>query len=364
MPKIFVSYRRSQTAQVTGRIYDRLRKRFPDESIFIDVDSIPLGLDFRKVLGDAVAECDVLLAVISEDWASITDDHGRLRLEDAADYVRVEIESALIRDIPVIPLLIDSATIPQSDELPAALKQLSFRNGTPIRPDPDFHKDIDRLIQSLELFEANVPEATDTATETSGRELTFEESPEVREAKQAVLIGGAAALAPMVVGPVGWLVGFISSVILVGGVMGVISLIAFFNGSQIAVWGPILKGVGIITALYSAFGLFYTGYAFWGLRVFPSSVLRAAVGGVCGFILAGVSLPVVLRITVEAVDRGFELQDIVPADWPWQWFTHFWPPVLGAVIGALAGVLIPVDHKTRSDFLKRGTKAVLDLEDS
>lgn len=148
MSKILISYRREDSADVTGRIYDRLIQVFP-QSVFRDVDSIPLGVDFRAYLDEQVAKCDVFLAVIGRDWLRGKGRKGKSRLEDPGDFVRVEIESALKRHIPVIPVLVGGATIPPAERLPASIQDMSYRNGIVVRPDPDFHKDMDRLIAHL-----------------------------------------------------------------------------------------------------------------------------------------------------------------------------------------------------------------------
>lgn len=149
---IFVSYRRSDSADIAGRIYDRLIGKFGRGPIFKDVDSIPLGLDFKEYLDMKVGECDVLLAIIGDEWLTASDSAGNRRLDDPTDFVRIEIESALQRKIPVIPLLVRDAHMPREADLPASLHKLVYRNGTPIRSDPDFHRDMDRLIAALEKY--------------------------------------------------------------------------------------------------------------------------------------------------------------------------------------------------------------------
>lgn len=146
---IFISYRRQDSADVTGRIYDRLVQRFGREQVFKDVDSIPLGVDFRAHLGNVVGRCNFLLVVIGPQWLSVSGENGR-RLEDKNDFVRVEVESALARDIPVIPIMVSGASLPADSELPPSLGAITFRNGIRVRPDPDFHRDMDRLIAGLE----------------------------------------------------------------------------------------------------------------------------------------------------------------------------------------------------------------------
>ena len=149
---IFVSYRRSDSADIAGRIYDRLIGKFGKDPVFKDVDSIPLGLDFKEYLDKKVGECDVLLAIIGDRWLEASDSSGNKRLEDQADFVRIEIESALQRGIPVIPLLVRDAHMPSEESLPPGLRKLVYRNGIPIRSDPDFHRDMDRLIAALEKY--------------------------------------------------------------------------------------------------------------------------------------------------------------------------------------------------------------------
>jgi hypothetical protein len=162
MPSVFVSYRREDSRHLAERLYDRLVAQFGSGQVFKDVDSIPLGLDFREVLTERVGNCDVLIAVIGETWVSITGTNGLRRLDDPADFVRIEIETALSRRIPVIPVLVGNSSVPRAEELPENLRGLVYRNGLPVRPDPDFHNDVDRLIRGIEeglsvLLERSAP---------------------------------------------------------------------------------------------------------------------------------------------------------------------------------------------------------------
>lgn len=149
---VFISYRRSDSADIAGRIYDRLVDEFGRNPIFKDVDSIPLGIDFKEYLDRRISECDAVLAIIGDHWVDASDATGKKRLEDPADFVRIEIESALERGIPVIPLLVGGAHMPDQENLPPSLRKLVHRNGIQIRPDPDFHHDMDRLISALEKY--------------------------------------------------------------------------------------------------------------------------------------------------------------------------------------------------------------------
>jgi len=128
MSTIFISYRRADSADTTGRIVDRLVNHFGKQSIFIDVDDIEPGANVNK----------------------------NIRLSDPSDIVRIEVEIALERELRIIPLLVGSATPLNSAELPESLKELAGLNALPIRQDPDFNNDLKRLIYTLEKhFERN-----------------------------------------------------------------------------------------------------------------------------------------------------------------------------------------------------------------
>jgi hypothetical protein len=146
---VFISYRRQDSADATGRIYDRLVQQLGRSHVLKDVDSVPLGVDFRKHLDQFVSSSDIVLAIIGEQWLDARDTDGRRRIEDPADLVRIEIESALQRGIPVIPVLVRGAHMPKASDLPATMKDLAYRNGISVRPDPDFHTDADRLIAGV-----------------------------------------------------------------------------------------------------------------------------------------------------------------------------------------------------------------------
>jgi hypothetical protein len=147
--RVFLSYRREDSSDVTGRIYDRLVGHFGTDNVFKDVDSIPLGVDFRTHISGAVELCDVVLTIIGPRWLSAQDSAGARRLDDPCDFVRLEVGAALEREIPVIPVIVGGATMPTPEELPEAIREIAFRNGTSVRPDPDFHRDMDRLIAAV-----------------------------------------------------------------------------------------------------------------------------------------------------------------------------------------------------------------------
>ena len=154
--KVFISYRRDDSAGHAGRVHDRLDQEFGRDLLFMDVDAVPLGVNFVKVLSEEVAKCDVLLAVIGPNWLNARDEDGNRRLDNPHDFVRIEIGAALQRNIPVIPILLDGTKVPKANQLPKELEELSLRNGLDIRH-ASFHNDVDRLIRGLkgQLAEAD-----------------------------------------------------------------------------------------------------------------------------------------------------------------------------------------------------------------
>jgi len=147
--KLFISYRRDDTQDITSRIYERLAARFGADALFMDVDSIPLGADFRQILRDAVAGSSLALIIIGRLWLSVSDERGQRRLDNPNDFVRIEVEAALARGIPVVPVLTHGAAMPRESDLPASIAELAFRHGTDVRSDHHFNHDVEQLISRL-----------------------------------------------------------------------------------------------------------------------------------------------------------------------------------------------------------------------
>src|SRR5262245_39307382 len=133
--KIFINYRRGDDPGFAGRLFDRLEGSFQPGQLFMDVDSIPAGHDFVRVLEDQVAQCDVLLAIIGQGWLEARDRTGSRRLDDPSDFVRIEIEAGLKLGKRVIPVLVNGAEMPRADSLPDHLKPLSRRNAVRLTHD-------------------------------------------------------------------------------------------------------------------------------------------------------------------------------------------------------------------------------------
>lgn len=152
MSKLFISYRRADSAATCDRIYERLVAHFGRDSVFKDIHSIGPGSDFRQVIQQVIAQCNVQLVLIGPQWLSIKDERGRRRLDDPADLVRQEVEAALERKIQVIPVLAQGASLPPARDLPSSLRKLPALNSAHVRYDPDFDVDMQRLCLTLEQW--------------------------------------------------------------------------------------------------------------------------------------------------------------------------------------------------------------------
>ena len=147
--QIFISYRREESRWSARSLHDRLIQRFDRSQIFMDVDSVGLGEDFVKTIEETVGSCDVLIAIIGAHWLTSTDGQGDRRLDNPEDFVRMEIATALRRNIRVIPVLLDGASMPRSTDLPDDLKQLVRRNALQVG-DTHFDDDCRRLVAAIE----------------------------------------------------------------------------------------------------------------------------------------------------------------------------------------------------------------------
>ncbi len=148
---IFISYRRSDSEGEAGRLSDVLSHRFSDQAVFMDVDAILPGRDFRKAIEESIQNCAVLLTVIGPDWLDARSATGERRLDEANDYVRLEVAAALTRDIPVIPVLVRGARVPPADRLPPEIEDLAYRNGVELTHSR-WKSDLQVLIRALEPF--------------------------------------------------------------------------------------------------------------------------------------------------------------------------------------------------------------------
>lgn len=149
---VFIGYRREDTADVAGRLHDQLESKFGEGRVFKDVDSIPIGVSFRDYVPEVIAQCRVFLALIGWNWLDAQGRRGR-RLNDPNDLVRIEIETALAAAprLKVVPVLVNGAAAPARALLPESIRDLADLNAAVLRRDPDFRKDVGRLMDAFSL---------------------------------------------------------------------------------------------------------------------------------------------------------------------------------------------------------------------
>lgn len=164
MRAIFINYRRSDAEGEAGRLFDELTKQLGNDAVFMDVAAIEPGRDFRKAIDQSVADCSVLLAVMGREWLSAHDLSGQRRLDDPNDFVRIELASALRRDIPVVPVLVRGAKMPLAEELSEDLRELAFRNAVELTH-ARWKYDVQVLLTALRTYiDAPCPPAGQAAT--------------------------------------------------------------------------------------------------------------------------------------------------------------------------------------------------------
>lgn len=147
--RIFVCYRREDTAFPAGWLFDKLAQHFGPDQVFKDVNSILLGDNFVEEITAAVGSCAVLLALIGDRWLTVTDESSQRRLDDPGDFVRMEIEAALQRNVRVVPILVGGARMPRADDLPPSLAKLTHRQALELSHS-QFDDDISRLLRALD----------------------------------------------------------------------------------------------------------------------------------------------------------------------------------------------------------------------
>lgn len=148
MAGIFISYRRQESTKDARSLYERLRGEFGREGVFIDLEGLDYGVDFVESLERQLEGCRVLLALIGPHWLTAKDARGRRRIDDENDFVRIEVRTALERGIRVVPVLVDGAPMPTTDELPADLQRLVRLQALEL-DFKRFDQDVGRLVSVL-----------------------------------------------------------------------------------------------------------------------------------------------------------------------------------------------------------------------
>ncbi len=201
---IFISYRREDSAGFARGLFQSLTVRFGSDQVFMDVEDIELGLDFVEAIDKSLTSCGVLLVLIGKEWLSCVDEDGQPRLDNPEDFVRMEVASALHRNVRVIPVLVRGGAMPKPEQLPEELRLLTRRQALELHHDR-WSADIERLITALEKTLGIVANA---APEFSEKPETLHPEPSKPTPRLAVkssgwgmrLLGGAAAIVILVSG--------------------------------------------------------------------------------------------------------------------------------------------------------------------
>jgi drug/metabolite transporter (DMT)-like permease len=306
-PKVFISYRREETAGHAGRLYDVVSSRFGDANVFMDVDMAP-GVDFVNRITQAVGSCHVLLVIIGPRWATISDGGTLGRIFEPGDFVRLEVEEGLRRSgVAVIPVLVGGARMPDPGTLPAPLRALTRRNALELS-DTRWRYDIDRLIAALDRLVAPTSQAMPRPPAHSSPERDQRPSGGVERATLAVTTTIVAALA----GALGSRIGD--------------KLVKQHPGK--GDWKHILNEVGPSGAAWACVLAPVAIWLAWRVRTRHASLGWLVAGGAMG-VAAGVG-----GAAVFALPRYLGKE---PADPTKQQLTIVGFALLGAIVGALAG---------------------------
>lgn len=190
MGSVFISYRREDSQGQARALFQDLVTRLGRSAVFMDVDSIALGRDFREVLQERLATCDLMLVLIGPTWLSGTDATGRRRLDNPTDFVCLEIAAALKRKIPIAPLLLQGAQMPTAEQLPESIRELAYRNGFELSHNR-WDSDVQELVKRLGLdARAAAPPARDPPPSAPG---------EAKATKKTFVALGAVALVALVI---------------------------------------------------------------------------------------------------------------------------------------------------------------------
>ena len=160
MAKFFLSYRRRDTGQAIGRIYERIAGYFGEDSVFVDLESIKYAEDFRARIEDEVAASDALVVIMGARWLEHFGESGRVGESEEAlpeappseDYVKIEIEAALQHALPVLPVLVGGAPMPAPGDLPETISELAYRNALPLDMGREFDVHMRRLLHNLDAI--------------------------------------------------------------------------------------------------------------------------------------------------------------------------------------------------------------------
>lgn len=313
-PRVFICYRREESAAHAGRLYDAMVARFGERNVFMDVDLAP-GVDFVERITEVVAACQVLIVVMGPSWATVTDEDGGVRLTDPEDFVRLEVETGLRNpDVTPIPVLIPGAQMPKREDLPPELQAFTRRNALELS-EARWRYDVGRLNSTLDELLTDLTRTRPNVATQQPPPGPADEPPtsgpaDGRLILEGMLVGGVAAFAARKLGneipePTGT----------AGAIAGVMLRRAetwAIVGAALAVWLAIRTRRA---------GLFRLGL--WGLLI---GAIAGAIGGAIW------ALPVYLT---DLSDAEFNIQNIQATNWIEVGSVAVTGGFLGALIGAL-----------------------------
>ena len=146
--KIFISYRREDSAAAAGRVYDRLSRLLPKKNLFFDVSAIGGGEDFVQRIESEIGQSHVVLVFIGDKWLEPTGRNGKPRIWDSDDFVRAELRAALARPMLVLPVLIGGARMPRPEQLPDGIRAIVSKNALPLRHE-SFDDDTENIVSAV-----------------------------------------------------------------------------------------------------------------------------------------------------------------------------------------------------------------------
>jgi len=184
MAKIFLNYRREETSGHAGRLYDRLSQHFGPDNIFMDLDTLKPGVDFAQDIDQAVGQCEVMVSLVGKSWLVLPDEIGAPRIKNPEDWVRLEIQAALERNIPVVPVLVQRASMPSQNQVPSDIAQFTRRQAFELL-DNRFHQDADNLIKRLEeILQAVGKSQTSKKQDEGPLQIIYDESKHFKMEKE------------------------------------------------------------------------------------------------------------------------------------------------------------------------------------
>jgi hypothetical protein len=168
--RIFISYRRKDAGHVAGRLSDQIGIKIPSADVFMDVDTIELGVDFVARISEEVARCNVFIVIIGRQWLIAEDAEGRRRIDNPNDYVALEVAAALKRQISIIPVLVDGAEMPRPEELPSSLAGLARRNAARLDHET-FRTNVQLILDAVKKALSSSPDDQQASVDRSAKSL-------------------------------------------------------------------------------------------------------------------------------------------------------------------------------------------------